>query len=114
MDHACKTTFTYWKNLIFMMNLAVMFFHSLAYEIIGEKLPARDFLATMLVVTLFCQLFLYLRWMVDLTYILKIRMFFVNPIQVVEETEDFTSYRDEEDCSSYTSNNPQSRSMMTD
>ena len=97
-----------------MMNLAVMFFHSLAYEIIGEKLPARDFLATMLIVTLFCQLFLYLRWMVDLTYILKIRMFFVKPVEVVEETEDYTSYRDEEDCSSYTSNNPQSRSMMTD
>lgn len=86
MDHACKTTFTYWKNLIFMMNLAVMFFHSLCYEIVGEKLPAKDFLLTMLCITLFFQLYLYLRWIVDLTYILNIRMFFLKPVPVEPET----------------------------
>ena len=107
MDHASKTTFTYWKNLIFMMNLAVMFFHSLTYEIVGEKLPARDFLLTMLVVTLAFQLYLYLRWIIDLTYILNIRMFFVKRITVEPETQ-----LDEEDCSSQTSNNPQSRSFI--
>jgi len=82
MDHASKTTFTYWKNLIFMMNLAVMFFHSLTYEIVGEKLPARDFLLTMLVVTLLFQLYLYLRWIIDLTYILNIKMFFIKRVAV--------------------------------
>lgn len=103
MDHACHTTFTYWRNLVYVMNFFAMFFNSLTFEIVGRRLPAEEFLLALCVITLFCQLYLYFRWIFDLTYILKIRMFFVKPAQVTQDIE--TSYVSEDSL------NPQSRSV---
>jgi len=113
MDHACHSTFSYWKNMIFILNIFAMFFNSLTFEIVGQRLPANDFLLTMVLVTVVCQLFLYLGWIVDLTFILKVRMFFVKKVPEESVTNEFiTPGYDHESCSSYTSNNPQSRSYM--
>jgi hypothetical protein len=87
MAHATHETFTYWNNMIFIGNFLMMFFNTLTFHIVGDRIPSYEFLVGMIVLTGVCQVYLYLRWIMDITLILGIRVFFVKPVTAQGEAE---------------------------
>lgn len=77
--------------MIFCFNLIAMFFNTLTFSIVGDRAPTREFLLSLIVLTLGCQLFLYVRLMLDISYILKIRIFFVKKPEPAKEETDLES-----------------------
>jgi hypothetical protein len=87
MDHATHSTFSYSSNKIFLGNFLVMFSNTLAFDVIGNRLPATEFLVGMIFITAFCQVYLYGRWIWDISHILKIKIFQVKSMKVEDQEE---------------------------
>lgn len=96
VDHATKKRFSIIKNPIFLLNFTAMLLNAVAYKITSIGIPADKFLLILIIATGIIQTFIYTSWILDLTYILNIRVFRNKPKEQKPEVEELGSSSSED------------------